>query len=43
MECDEKIEQLNKEIKDLNLEKSSKIRDMRDDFSGKGVSKELRE
>ena len=44
VECDEKVEALKKEINDLELEKKNKIREMRDDFSGKGgISKEFKE
>ena len=44
VECDEKIEVLKKEQKDLNLERKNKFREMVDDFSGKGgISKEFRE
>lgn len=44
VECDERVEALSKEMKDVDLERKNKVREMNDDFSGKtGFSKEFRE
>jgi hypothetical protein len=38
------VEALSKEMKDVDLERKNKVREMNDDFSGKtGFSKEFRE
>ena len=44
VECDERVETLTKELKDIELERRNKVQEMNGNFRGKsGFSKEFRE
>jgi hypothetical protein len=44
VECDERVEALNKELKDIELERRNKFQEMNGNFKGRsGFSKEFKE